>query len=356
MNIIVNAAFDTNLKVGISLYIQKLLPYLAKQCNLTILTPDPHLFSNYGKTILLPNFVRYNLRRTLWTLMGLNSQLKQHKAILFSPTPAVPIFPRIPVIAVVYDLTPLIIRRSITAKEKLFFWLGIQSLKFADYLITVSNHTKRDLKRFNLVPTERIVVAWAGPGVSPSNADTDFGKRFSPYILYVGSHSAHKNLARLIAAFSLIRKKRDIRLILVGKGNREQLRETQLLIIRYNLRSQILLFEELNENQLSSLYRHCQLLVCPSIYEGFGLPVLEAMAHGAPVACSKTSSLPEVAGDAGVFFNPFSVQDITQKIQLLLDQPELRKKLIENGLARANLFRWEKTAQTILECAHRIQS
>ena len=359
MQIIFNAAFDTKLKVGISLYIQKLIPHLAKVCDLTILTPDPHLFSGYGKTIPVPDFVRYNLRRTLWTMTTLNQYLKKNEAILFSPIPTLPLFPKIPAIAVVHDLTPLIVKRSIVAKEKLFFWLGLQSLKFADYIITVSNHTKKDLRKFHLIPPNRIVVAWNGPGITPSAFETDFGKQFTPYILYVGSHSAHKNLSRLIAAFARIirqvSKNQVLKLVIVGQGSLSQLAQTRRTIAHFHLQPQVLLFDQLDENHLSSLYRNCLFLVHPSIYEGFGLPVLEAMLHGAPIACSKTSSLTEVAGEAAVFFDPYSTEDIAQKIQLLLDQPDLRQKLGEKGLKRANQFSWNKTAQKIWECAMRIQ-
>lgn len=353
---LINAAFNTRLNVGISIYIQRLIPHLAQLCELTILTPDPEVFQPYGEVIPLPHYVRFTLRRTVWTLTKLTQYCHKSYDILFSPLPALPPFPRIPAIAVIHDLTPRRMYHLITTKEKIAFWLGLQSLRFASVVITDSNFTKSDLLKTRLVTKNRIVVVPIGPGVVPSiESEADnFGQKFAPYILYVGTNAPHKNLLRLISAFARLKPPRNLKLILVGGGCHSQLHQVKAEISRYRLNSQVIMFDELPVNHLSSLYRHCTMVVCPSLYEGFGLPVLEAMVHGAPVACSAVSSLPEVAGEAAVLFNPYSVEDIAEKMQSLLENPQKRAQLGSLGQKRAQIFSWERAAQTIYETALRI--
>lgn len=351
MKMLFNAAFNTKLKVGISSYIQRIIPELARLCELTILTPDPEMFSAYGKTIKLPELVRTNLSRTRWTLTKLNHYCTKEYDILFCPTPVVPVFPRLPTIGVVHDLIPFKMRQFLPQKEKLSFWLGFQSLRFAWKIVTVSEATKKDLTEMKILPPHRIFVAHNGPGVTPTTTDYDFGKQFVPYVLYVGSHAPYKNTRRLIAAFAQLRTYPKLKLVLVGGDTKHQLDFAHAQLKRYNLQSRAFVFSALDENRLSSLYQHCTLFITASLYEGFGLPVLEAMLHGAPIACSNTSSLPEVANGAAVYFNPLSVKDIADKIQSLLDNAALRTRLSAIGKERARQFTWEKTARLILQFA-----
>lgn len=353
MKILFNAAFNTRLKVGISSYITHLIPELARICELTILTPDPEMFSSFGKTLKLPELVRSNLDRTIWTLTALNQYCTNEYDILFCPTPVVPIFPRLPTIAVVHDLIPFKMRQFLPQKEKLSFWLGFQSLRFAWRIVTVSEATKKDLGKMKLLPTSRIFVAHNGPGITPSITESEFGKQFVPFILYVGSHAPYKNTRRLIAAFAQLKAPPSLKLVLVGGDTQHQLDFAHTQLRRFNLLSRAFVFSGLDETELASLYRYCTLFVTASLYEGFGLPVLEAMAYGAPIACSNTSSLPEVADGAAVYFNPLSIEDIATKIQLLLDNAELRTRLSAVGQQRARQFTWENTARLILRYAQR---
>ncbi len=354
MRLLINAAFNTRLKVGIAIYIQRIIPELARLCDLTILTPDPEMFAPYGRTIRLPEFVRFNLRRTRWMITQMAKFCTRDYDILFSPTPVVPLPVRLPTIVVVHDLIPIKLRYLLPFKEKVAFWLGLQTLRFASVAITDSCYTRRDLIKMNLLPRERIVVAWNGPGIIPTEEEIDFARQFTPYILYVGSHAPYKNTARLVAAFARLRNYPELKLVLVGGDGKKQIDYITGAIRRHRLESKAIVLTDLNPARLSSLYRHCELFVLPSTYEGFGLPVLEAMLHGAPVACSYAASIPEVGGDAAVYFNPYSTADIAQKINYLLQQPELRKTLSKKGLKRASQFSWSKTAQTILTCAEKI--
>jgi glycosyltransferase involved in cell wall biosynthesis len=351
MKMLVSAPFDTRANAGISLYIRALVPHLAKHCNLSILTPDPHLFSRYGRAIGIPEGVRYPVRRMLWILTGLRAHCSENYDVLLCLTPGVPVPALLPTIAVVHDLTPLKVRGLNPIKEKVSFWVGLQTLRLADRVITDSHCTRDDLTAMSLVPHRRTAVAFCGPGISPSNEDIDYAKRFTPFILYVGSLAPHKNVIRLIHSFARVRAEQDLKLVLVGNGSQEQIGRVARAATTDSIRSRVIMLSGVSDAQLSSLYQHCRLLACPSLYEGFGLPVLEAMLHGAPVACSCVSSLPEVAGGAAVLFDPLSVHDMADKIQTLIDSPNLAARLSEIGRDRATKFTWEQTTRTICECA-----
>ena len=346
MRILLNAAFDTLADVGISLYIRRLVPHLAELCDLSILTPDPHLFTDYGRVVQIPECVRSTPRRTLWTLTRLAAHCRDSD-VLVCATPAIPMHSRLPTVAVVHDLTPLVCRRLVPVKEKAAFWMGLQTLRLAHRVITDSSQTKVDLAKMGLLPRRRISVGYCGAGISPTTERIDYASQFMPFVLHVGSHAPHKNVARLIKAFSRVKSDPDLKLVLVGTGSTLQLDSIGQTITANGLRSRVVMLDGLSAGQMSSLYRGCRLVVCPSLYEGFGLPVLEGMAHGAPVACSAVSSLPEVAGEAATLFDPRSVADMASKMQATLDDPRAPSLAMERGTTRASLFTWERTARTI---------
>ncbi|OYD14431.1 hypothetical protein CH330_08690 [candidate division WOR-3 bacterium JGI_Cruoil_03_51_56] len=351
MKLLLNAAFNTKVPVGIARYLRCLVPHLSRLCKLTVLTPDPELFADDCEVIRIPDLTHSSNRQVIWVITSLRGYCTKMYDVLLSATPVVPPMVRIPTVAIVHDLIPLVMNQFHRARDKTTFWLGLQTLRWADAVVAVSKYTKMDLARLKLVPTKRIHVVSEGPGLLPSSQRRSLAQRLRPYILYVGGHPLHKNVTRLVAAFARLRTKGNLRLILVGGGHPKHVAVTKNAIRKYQLKDRVTLLQDLSDEQLSSLYQECKLFVCPSLYEGFGLPVLEAMAHSAPVACSSTSSIPEVASDAAVYFNPMLVDQIAGKIQLLLDRPDLRARLRERGLERAKQFSWEKTARGIYKCA-----
>jgi len=183
--------------------------------------------------------------------------------------------------------------------------------------------------------------------VIPVRADPAFASTYKPYVLYVGGHGAHKNVRRLVAAFARLTAGRDLRLVVVGWGSKADTTATWDAVRRYRLTDRVVMLSNIDDSQLSSLYSGCQAFVFPSLYEGFGLPVLEALAHGAPTACSGTSSIPEVAGSAAIYFDPLSIADIARKAQMLLDDHSLAEALRKAGPRQAAHFSWETTADGI---------
>lgn len=219
-------------------------------------------------------------------------------------------------------------------------------------MVTDSLHTRSDFLRLHLLPECRIEVVQAGPGVENAEHSRGFGLDLRPYVLYVGGHALHKNVRRLIAAFARVSPEARLRLVLAGWSDPLTLAHTEKAIRHHGVGDRVVVLPSgLSDEQVSDLYRNCSVFVYPSLYEGFGLPVLEAMAHGAPVACSDCSSLPEVGGDAVLYFNPLSIDDIAAKMEAVVGDAQLALRLGIRGRTRAREFSWERTARGIYAAA-----
>jgi|SRR5882672_1899304 len=176
-----------------------------------------------------------------------------------------------------------------------------------------------------------------------------------PYLLFVGSLKPHKNISTLLQAFALLRKRHDTpqRLLIVG----DDARWKSLLLeecSRLGIRDTTDFVPYVSQELLPKVYAGADLLVMPSTIEGFGLPVLEAMASGTPVVCSQAASLPEVAGDAALYFDPASAEELAEKIEMLLNSRELQESLRAKGLERAQQFTWEESTRKHVELYHRL--
>ncbi len=232
-----------------------------------------------------------------------------------------------------------------------------EALIRADKIIADSESTKRDILKFFGVQANNIVVVY--PGVSDSFHvvnDTELigsiRQRYNLselFILFVGTLEPRKNLVGLMEAYSKLRKTMDLKHKLVIVGRKGWDYESIFERVRdLGLKENVFFLDYLPEKDLPLLYNCAEMLVFPSIYEGFGLPPLEAMACGCPVITSNTSSLPEVVGEAAVLVNPHEVDDIARGIRQVLESPERKHDLIEKGLRRSQLFSWKKTAQETL--------
>ncbi len=228
----------------------------------------------------------------------------------------------------------------------------------AERILTVSETSKTDILRFCSVPAERVVVAYNAIddrfSVRPPRELIDRTReRYQldgPFALYVGNIKPHKNLERLIDAFHLVRREGFERLKLLIIGD-QILKYPRLrrAVDRYKLHKHVRFLGFVPDETLAALYRLATVFVFPSLYEGFGLPPLEAMASGTPVVASNCSSLPEVCGDAAVLVDPYSAESIAEGIRRVLADPDLRASLIERGLSRVGDFSWESSVRRVHE-------
>ena len=228
----------------------------------------------------------------------------------------------------------------------------------ANRVLTVSESSKRDILRFVDVPADKIDVIYNAYderfGVEPNEEDVvRVRERFQlhdEFVLYAGNVKPHKNLTRLIDAFNLVRQRGldHLKLVMIGD---EISKYTALrrAVHHHQLHKYVRFLGYLPEETLAVMYRLAGVFVFPSLYEGFGLPPLEAMASGTPVVTSNVSSLPEVAGNAALLVDPYDPAAIADGIYTVLTDESVRRDLRKKGLARASQFSWEASVRRVRE-------
>lgn len=283
--------------------------------------------------------------------------------MIFSPFYPIPERRAFKGIVTIHDLIPLRL-------PDLFANTGIYNFydkymrecaKHVDHIIAVSNSTKQDIIELYEVEEEKIsVVHLSGNlkqyylnGEAESIEKQEVLVKYGitrPYILSLCTLEPRKNLIRLLRAYEIIRSKlkENVQLVFVG-GLGWKYEELLKEIDKNQFKNSIIITGYVPDEDLPFLYSNAEVFVYPSFYEGFGLPVLEAMGFGTPVVTSNVSSLPEVGGDAALYCNPYDVESIAYGIEQILMSTTLQKQLREKGLQRSKLFSWEKTAQQTRE-------
>lgn len=281
--------------------------------------------------------------KQLWTFIGLPyAVMRDRPDVVFSPTHYIPRWVNVPRVMAIMDVSYLRFPELFRPQDlhKLVTWTAY-SVRFAAKIITISEFSKNAIIEAYGVPEERIVVAY--PGLTmPKATVTKKGKR---YILSVGTLQPRKNFAGLIEAFSRI-SDTEIELIIVGKKG-WLYEEILASPTKYGVSDRVKFLDFVPDEDLPTLYKNATCFVLPSLYEGFGLPVLEAMSFGIPVVVSNTSSLPEIAGEAGVYVNPHDVEDITNGLNRVLR--ENNSDRIKKGKERAKMFTWDKAAEKVMK-------
>ncbi len=212
----------------------------------------------------------------------------------------------------------------------------------ATKIIAVSENTKKDILEFYDYPEDKIEVIHHGFELKHDISIINKIKKLpSRYLLFIGERERYKNFTNMVSALSLIMKM-DKELYLICTGKTFTSEEIEL-IKRLEINDQVIKLEA-NDNELKHLYSNAIAFIYPSFYEGFGIPILESFALNCPVILSNASSFPEVAGDAGCYFNPFNIDSIRNAIETVIYDNTLRNELIEKGKNRLKLFSWKNTA------------
>jgi glycosyltransferase involved in cell wall biosynthesis len=250
------------------------------------------------------------------------------------------------VVQTVYDMTyerfPKLFNKAyIVINEKKI------SIDRADHIICISNFTKQDLVEITNINPGKIDVIYLATNLNkiPKELLVNVDK-FKPYILYVGDRHSYKNFKIVLDCFISKKLYKDFNLVCFG-GNNFMPKEIEIINEHSYIKNKIFQISG-NDNLLASFYRNAFSLIYPSKYEGFGLPVLEALSLGCPVICSNSSSLPEVAGEAALYFNPLDEDGLLKNIEIL-NNKNIRKNVIINGFEQSKKFSWEKTAKETIE-------
>jgi glycosyltransferase involved in cell wall biosynthesis len=273
-------------------------------------------------------------------------------------------------VVTIHDVIPLILREYAWRKQTVLYNALVSAAsKRAQAIIAVSQCSKRDIEQTLNIPSDRIHVI--GNAVDASfRPISDFWlmssvrERYdigSEYVLYFGGFDLRKNVPRIIRSYAKLPAEMRKRYQLVVAGRLHHLGhplypDPRPLVSELNLDGQVIFTGQIREKDKAPLYSGATAFVFPSLYEGFGMPVLEAMACGAAVVTSSTSSLPEVAGDAGVLVDPLSDEAITAALGRLLDDEPFRRELGERALARSRFFTWRQVAEQTVEVYRQVHA
>ncbi len=349
MSLLINLSFLLSKPTGTTTYALNLLPHFGKY-KPTLLTaqslPDYNCYQTPTNQTSEQGF-KGHFKRLVWTQFQLPQIYDQLKSnLLFSPIPEAPIFTDCRQVIVVHDLTPLRFPKRFSPLTAYCRYYLPQILAQAQHIICDSTSTATDIVNFFDIPSEKITPILLA-------CDTDhfhfLDLETSNYFLYIGRHDRYKNLARLIDAFANLANCHDYELWLIGTNDD---RYTPALILqaqKLGIENQVKFLNYVPYDRLPIIINQAIALVFPSLWEGFGLPVLEAMACGTPVITSNLSSLPEVAGDAAILINPYHVEEITDAMQMVANDSGLRSQLSQRGLARSHQFSWERTGIATME-------
>ncbi len=349
---------------GIGIYTKNLIEALAhidkKNHYLLLLNVENyHDFriprENFENLIVWAPFRKYYI----WEQFCLPFILKKRKIdLIHGPRAVLPLLCRIKSVVTIHDLA-FLFRPDFMPFNPIRYWdiFVKRSVLKADHVIAVSENTKRDLVRSLSVPASKITVTYEGCNgnfklISESRTLARISQKYGlprRFILYVGTIEPRKNLNVLLFALEMLKRKHGIsaKLVMVGKKGWFY-SDFFNTIYKLKLQDDITLLGYVQAEDLPYIYNLADVFVYPSKYEGFGLPLLEAMACGVPVISSNTSSIPEILGDAGSLFSPDDPGQLSESILEILGNEALRAKMVLGGFRRAQLFSWQETAQRTL--------
>ncbi len=386
--VLVNLSILFSQPTGISNYATNLFPYL-KTLNPTLLAAQ--IYPEFDCYPVPDNLTpaqgsKGHFARLVWTQFQLPQIYKKLKSqLLFSPQTEAPLFSNCRFVVMVHDFIPLRFPKPFSPLTHYHRYCIPQVLAQAQHIICNSHATANDIIDFCQISASKITPIPLGydanhfrPTIPPTHAtplnagnprtgvagyippllrgvssDQTLDGEYSPYFLYIGRHDPHKNLHRIIAAFAALSNSKDYELWLAGSTDPRYTPVLQSQVKDLGITEQVRFLNYVPYSELPKIINGAIALVFPSLWEGFGLPVLEAMACGTPAIASNLSSLPEVTGDAAILINPYNTKEITEAMQIIATDSELRDRLSRKGISRANQFSWQKTGQATVEVLSR---
>jgi len=358
--------FDTI--AGAERYTQNIIRSLARldKDNEYILFLNRYNKNSYGvdqnnfKNIVC-NFPKNKLVRVLYEQLVLPKLAEREKVdILFSTCNIAPVSAKCALLTMMFDLHWLIYPQFFDGVKNFYLKKMLEATaRRSAKILTLSESSKKDIVNiFNITP-EKISITYCGSeNVNLKNCRGE--GPFAPidkYILFVGQFHKRKNIPTLIKAFELAKKRLNIphKLYLVGRPgddyeNIVKLREKSACVGDIKIIGYIL------DKELALVYNNADIFIYPSLYEGFGLPVIEAMALGAPVIASNVSSIPEAGGDGALYFNPQNADELADKMEILIKDDAKRRELIAKGLKQAEKFTWDEVGRRTLKAIYEVAS
>jgi glycosyltransferase involved in cell wall biosynthesis len=356
---------------GIGTYIRNLLRHLARidqqseyvlLCAAADMHVPPALGPNF-RAVLEPS-PNYSLREQWHVPLVLR---REKPDVYHAPHYVLPAAVMCPSVVTIHDCIHLMFPQYLPNRRAYLYARTVMwaAAKRADAILTVSEASKRDILRFFDVKPEKVVVVhnaiderfWTPPADDEVARVRERYQLEHGFVLYAGNIKPHKNLVRLIEAFDEIRRGdfEEMKLLIIG-DEISKMPALRRAVHQHHLHKQVRFLGYVSDETLAILYRLAAVFVFPSIYEGFGLPPLEAMASGAPVVTSNVSSLPEVTGDAAVLVNPHDTSSIVQGVRRVLSDPAFADQLRQRGPVRARQFSWERSVAKTRDLYERVAS
>ncbi|MEY3471018.1 MAG: hypothetical protein RLZZ223_368 [Candidatus Parcubacteria bacterium] len=359
MKLVINGYFLSKPKTGIGQYLLQILSHQKWNFDIIILLPSylRDETKDISKVIkhqiqYVQNFYSRNdlLAQFMWEKFIFPREVSRQKAnVVWSPQPTISVIPNIKHIMTVHDVIYWRLPEYIPNwKMKIYVKLLGLAIKKADQIITISKFSAKEISSiFNIPFTKIPIITPASPRIRLEN--NTFFKKESRYIFYAGGLDIRKNVPRLIEAFSIIESQYDnLKLYISGNYFSSPIIPDLLEIIKdYALEDKVKLLGYISDEDLVNYTKNADILAYPSLYEGFGIPILEGLSLGTPVITSNIGAMKEVGEDSAVLVNPYSAKSIAKGISSILDDDLLRQSLIVKGINRSLDFNWEKSANKL---------
>jgi len=364
--------FDLQIFGGISLYFSKLFDCFSKDQDVDFTMPLIYSDNQYIRNsdlLKYMSFYKHNFpfRKQLTKFFALQNEintvknLKKQDFDLYHPTyfnlNLLKHLNKKPFVLTVHDMTLEVLPEYFifdknaenTVKTKKYL------IENASRIIAISENTKKDILEFTNVDESKIDIVYHGKPFESLEKTENVGYLPEKYILFVGQRSKYKNFVSFLIAISEILLK-DENLYLICAGGFNFSRTEKEIINSLNLIKKVIYTGIENENKLIALYKNAVCFIFPSLYEGFGFPILESFQCGCPLICSNTSSFPEIAGDAAYYFDPYDSESIKNAVNKVLQDDNLKQEMRQKGHKQVEKFNWNKTASQTKDVYKKVMS